>query len=166
MDIKYFSIDQLPGKYFDCDRLSGTMTDVSCAAQFKKHKGGTSKCSECEIGAFHAGEQIVHGLPERFCPRCGGTDKRLIYGNICISCYNRGREVLAGKNAKGAFPRHARTFRRVNVFIPGIGIRTMERVVDVTEAVLTILRGNPTAKVRPVLEPPPVRQLSLFQGWL
>lgn len=166
MDIKYFSMDQLPGKYFNCEKLSGTMTDLSCAAQFRKHKGGSSKCSECEIGAFHSGERIVHGLPERFCPRCGGTDKRLIYGNTCISCYNRGRELLAGKNAKGAFPKYARTFRRAIVFVPGMGTLTMERVVDVAEAVLTVLRGNPTARVRPVLDSPPVRQMSLFPEWL
>lgn len=166
MEIKYFSIDALPGRYFNCERLSGTMTDCSCAAQFRKHKGGSSKCSDCETGALHAGERIVHALPERFCPRCGGTDKRLIYGNICISCYNRGRELMAGKNAKGAFPKHARSFRRATVFVPGLGVRTMDRVVDVAEAILTVLRGNPVARVRPVLEPPPIRQMSLFPEWL
>lgn len=162
--VEYFRIDGAPGEYFRCEKLMARLSVESCAQQYRRAKGGYSACTRCPIGAAHAGEELVVGLPSRLCLRCGGSDKRLIRGVVCISCYNRERELRLGRNAKGSFPAHARRVREADVFVAGVGRVRVERVADVAEAVLIALRRNPRAQVRPMMPPPPVRQLSLF-GW-
>lgn len=38
------------------------------------------------------------------CSRCHRVGMRLIGGDICVSCWNRQREVIIGKNARGRKP--------------------------------------------------------------
>lgn len=38
------------------------------------------------------------------CSRCHRVGMRLVSGDICVSCWNRAREVIIGKNARGRKP--------------------------------------------------------------
>jgi hypothetical protein len=165
MGIAYFEVDYLPGKpHFLCAAHRTTLSVESCAAQYRRHKGGCSACTCCEVGAGHAGETIKPRLSARLCARCGRTDLRLISGYVCIGCYNRQREYLLGRNAKGHFPSHARHIRATDVFVSGVGRTHLDRVADVSEAILVVLRRNPDSMVRPMFAPVPLPQLNLF-GW-
>jgi hypothetical protein len=101
-----------PGRYFACTKLSGTLSTLSCAAQWTaaEHRDA-SPCRGCPIGRDHFAQH--HGLqptePHRgrvgTCLRCGGVGLRIISSRgICVSCANRGYEVERGRNAKGRPP--------------------------------------------------------------
>ena len=127
--VVYFDVDGMPGTYFTCARY-GTMSPGSCARNYtdapnQVKSGRLAGCVGCPIGRQHAGVDIQSakavGDPTTqtyrpVCLRCrrSGRDStsrliarmRLIRGHtICVSCYNREREVLHGKNSKGAPPR-------------------------------------------------------------
>jgi hypothetical protein len=64
-------------------------------------------CRSCPIGAAHSGKALIHysALYETLiCPRCACGTTRMIQGRKCINCYNRQREYISGKNAKGTAP--------------------------------------------------------------
>jgi len=151
VEITYFEVDYAPGRYFNCDKQRGTLSESSCAAQYKRHKNNCSGsiCTGCEIGAIHAGEKVIYGLPEKMCCRCGGTDKRLIHARICVSCYNRERELNIGKNGKGKFPVNARLLRPVKVLVAQAGeIQTDSiAVADTAEAAMAQIRRNHKAAI-------------------
>ena len=71
---------------------------------------GRSACVVCPVGAASAGRtqspvaQAVDAI-RLTCPRCERPAQRLIHGRLCVSCYNREREVRIGRNAKGGPPR-------------------------------------------------------------
>jgi hypothetical protein len=130
--IDYFEVPGMPDRYFAC-RPYGTMSPQSCARNFKEapqafQSGRLGACIACHVGCRHArGDDASGERPARMtnqlataclrvCLRCrrSGQDAgsrligrmRLIRGHsICVSCYNREREVLRGKNAKGAPPK-------------------------------------------------------------
>jgi len=95
----------LPGfTVFDCAALKATLSPKSCAERWAKAEPGSS-CHGCAIGAQHAGQTPAPPPPVRQpCVRCGSTAHRLIGRAICICCFNRQREVIRGRNAKGSFP--------------------------------------------------------------
>ena len=71
---------------------------------------GRSACVVCPVGAASAGrtQSPVAGAVDAIrltCPRCERPAQRLIHGRLCVSCYNREREVRIGKNRKGQPPR-------------------------------------------------------------
>lgn len=70
---------------------------------------------------------------------------RLVRGQICVSCWNREREWLIGKNAKGAAPRmHPPLYQsRIKVMI-GDAVKTLslKLCVSTEEAVVLALRDN------------------------
>jgi hypothetical protein len=95
----------IPGSFaFDCRQLRATISAATCAKNWQRAEPGSS-CIGCQIGAQHAGKratpQIVGRLP---CVRCGRKDQRMIGGVLCVNCYNRQREAMLGRNAKGQFP--------------------------------------------------------------
>lgn len=151
VEIAYFEVEYAPGRYFNCEKQRGTLSDSSCAAQYKRHKSNCSGsvCTGCEIGAIHAGEKIIYGLPEKMCCRCGGTDKRLIHARVCVSCYNRERELSIGKNAKGKFPINARLLHPVSVLVSQNGeIQSgIVAVADTAEAAMAQIRKNHKAVI-------------------
>ena len=70
---------------------------------------GRSACIVCPVGAANAGrvQSPVAGAVDALrliCPRCERLAQRLIHKRLCISCYNREREVRIGRNAKGGRP--------------------------------------------------------------
>jgi hypothetical protein len=99
-----------------CDRLQMTLTKPGCArlweaAARKKPEvwEARSACRNCAIGAANAGKVVVPAtvaLDEirMICSRCERNASRLIHADLCVSCYNRHREVLIGRNAKGNRP--------------------------------------------------------------
>ena len=97
---------------FTCPRYAGglRLTPMSCAAQWRRGKDALPwqsiyPCRGCEIGAVNAGEPLPAQAPGRtLCCRCGRIGMRLIRGQICVSCYNREREVRIGKDRRGNVP--------------------------------------------------------------
>jgi hypothetical protein len=97
-------------------RLRADLSMACCARNFQSATAMT--CVRCPVGQYHAGLLSVDATqdskrgasrwdsrPSGVCVRCGRQVLRLVRGHtICVSCYNREREVLHGANAKGARP--------------------------------------------------------------
>jgi Zn finger protein HypA/HybF involved in hydrogenase expression len=67
-------------------------------------------CLACPIGAANAGHPVVTTsesteLLRTICPRCRRRAFRVIQNRLCVSCWNREREVRVGRNGKGGKPR-------------------------------------------------------------
>ncbi len=69
-------------------------------------------CRVCETGAKHSGLKVAPARPKT-CVRCQESTFRLTGKIICVGCFNRQREVIVGKNARGAFPKN---FRPLHVY--------------------------------------------------
>jgi hypothetical protein len=103
---------------FTCPRHAGglRLMPKSCGAMWlraAKHCADRSDplhpCVGCAIGANHAGQP-----PERsqsscdvVCPRCMRSATKIVKG-VCVSCYNREREVRIGRDRRGHVPISAR----------------------------------------------------------
>lgn len=100
---------------FTCPRHPGNLrlTPASCAASYQRGKRArrwetAHLCRGCEIGARHCGEEVQAEeptLPCRLCDNGKVGGKKIVYGCICISCYNRLAEAFRGRNAKGRQPK-------------------------------------------------------------
>ncbi len=122
--IRYFDVPDMPGRYFSCARY-GTLSMQSCARNFTEapkrvREGRFAGCIGCAIGRGHAGEDGATPIDctvkrRRVCVRCRrngmetgsrfvGRMRLVREHTICISCYNREREVACGRNAKGTLP--------------------------------------------------------------
>ncbi len=71
---------------------------------------GRHSCVGCDVGRANAGLPPVTTSAGRaawsnVCARCWNISDRLIGGKHCPSCYNRQREAIIGRNAKGVPPR-------------------------------------------------------------
>jgi hypothetical protein len=113
---------------FTCERLHARMTVNACARQWLKANTATDRhgkrvepppwdslhhCLRCPVGAQRCGRTIdpiadaVAAL-KPICPRCLRVADRIVNARgerpLCVSCYNRDREVRIGKNAKGGVP--------------------------------------------------------------
>lgn len=70
---------------------------------------------------------------------------RLIWGYVCVSCYNREREVVIGRNAKGRLPvKVGRLEPRRIWYMAGRSLvsLTRPRTTDTTELVVAALRDS------------------------
>ena len=104
-----------------CERRNMTLSRPGCAKLWlsantgekdrrPKPWEGRAACVVCPLGALNAGveQSPAAGAVESIrmiCPRCERPAQRLIHDRLCVSCYNREREALIGKNAKGGRPR-------------------------------------------------------------
>lgn len=137
---------------FACPRHAGDLriTPATCARMYRRaihaeRFDPITLCLGCPIGAAHAGETIprvedIPQPPKNLCCRCGATDRRLVRGQICVSCYNREREALRG-----------RVLRRAVTLMP-VAIAAPDQVVECLagsklEAALWSLRKAPGAMV-------------------
>ena len=108
MPVAYYEI--LPGfLVFDCARLHSSLSAKACSDNFVNRK--CLACADCPTGVVHSGRatQTQPDASNRpcVCTRCGRQDVRRQVGAVlCVPCYNREKEVLRGRNAKGAYPRH------------------------------------------------------------
>ena len=149
----YFTYDNVPGKtYFRCDRMRATLSTAACQSQWRRadelNDGSHSACRLCPLGAVHAGEVAASMSPLKgtlTCARHHGTAGRLIGGMLCVSCYNRQREYLLGRNAKGTKPVKlcALEPRRIR-YRHGSDVLTLKlkHSVDTDELVVAVLRDS------------------------
>lgn len=99
---------------FTCPNHPGNLrlTREACAKQYQAGKKTKPwdrlyLCKGCALGAEHAGEAPAPAQPkERECLRCGATGRRLVRNQICVSCYNRERELLTGRYRRRSPPRN------------------------------------------------------------
>lgn len=147
----YFEMDGCPGRFFRCERLRANLSVTACSTRWREAntKGAPERlanCKGCPIGAGHSGEPLVLSSPlyeRRICSRCHRPSDRLINDEHCPSCYNRSREVLVGKNAKGTRPVKSAALHPVAVRYAACGRvadRSMSLALDTTEAVVSVLR--------------------------
>ena len=110
---------------FRCSPLSATLSPMGCARLFAKFQNLSPKpwehsapCRGCSIGASNALELAIVAISRAVtqfqdvqtrlapvCPRCVRAEYRIILNcGLCVSCYNRAREVLVGRDRKGRVP--------------------------------------------------------------
>ncbi|MDO3518138.1 hypothetical protein [Ralstonia pseudosolanacearum] len=156
---EYFEMPELPGRvYFACAPLRCTLSVDACVANWRASieasvVGGNVQCKHCPVGARHAGGADANTSPLRgtlTCARCHRGSTRLIRGMICVSCYNREREALQGRNGKGNAPvllTAEMLGRRSISYLAGGEVRTkvVERAVDTVEVVVAVLRDEKQA---------------------
>lgn len=157
VSVTYRTIDGAPGQYFDCPYGVAMLSVTSCAQLYLEamspkglREGLRISCRACPVGAAHAGVPSEVASSSRFlgvlyCSRCHGDARRLIRGSICVSCYNREREVLIGKNAKGGKPIYGKLVGSATVACviddgKKTQVRRMDKVASRLEAVLSVLR--------------------------
>jgi len=153
---------------FDCERLSARLTAPSCAARWKKAaerlpdpSNSLSHCRGCPIGASHAGVAMssVEAAADEWrmvCCRCLRQSDRLIRGRLCVSCYNREREVKVGRNGKGGRPLLTDRLKPVSVAITTEdGVTRIVTAESATGAVEIMVQAAKTAKGRLVFGPAP-----------
>src|SRR5258708_28475715 len=101
---------------FRCIPLRATLSAATCARNFTG--AACMACVDCPTGRQHADALSLGKQAEdapTSCVRCGRSGRcrgerlvgrfRLVRGNtLCVSCYNREREFVRGRNAKGAPP--------------------------------------------------------------
>lgn len=120
----------LPGvRYFICAPLAATMAVGACEANWRASHGPAAerlwKCKTCPVGAIHAGETAASLSPLRgskVCSRCQTGTTRMIGGWLCVSCYNREREFVAGRDARGKAPIKASLLHRRTVRVTEAGV--------------------------------------------
>jgi hypothetical protein len=107
----YFTPEWAPpgAAYFRCERLQATIQPQACATNWERATSGAGmlRCRGCPVGPLHSGDDRANAHPLRgqlVCSRCERGATRLVQGWLCISCYNRAREWVAGRNAKGSYP--------------------------------------------------------------
>lgn len=167
---------------FHCERRALDLSVQSCIADFQRveRRGAMPwrsdwHCKGCEIGAVHAGRDVavvqtanILAGARSICARCHRPDERFIGNRLCRSCDARDRELLRGRNGKGAFPAVLAArwhLHPVVLWIVGVGVRVIQRASDALEAMLTTVRQEKQAlqfaRSVPVY---PVRQLTLWGG--
>jgi hypothetical protein len=148
----------LPGvRYFRCEPMAATLAIGACAANWRQsHEPGGErlfKCRVCPVGAVHAGDTTASLSPLRgakICSRCQVGSTRLVYTWLCVSCYNREREWVQGRNAKGKKPTrmqplHRRTLKVVEAGASRLVTRDLTASQD--ELMAAALRDSDRAVV-------------------
>lgn len=172
---EYTTNPQVPGKvFFRCDRMRGTLSTTSCADMWRKANdaldGTCGNCMRCPLGAVHAGEVAASMSPLKgtlTCAACHRPAARLIHKHLCVSCYNRRREVVIGRNAKGTAPVKAAGLapRAIRYDASGdLRYIRLEHTADTEELIVATLRDNRNRVFfgLAVPTPPAIRQARLW----
>ena len=155
--VEYMKLEGVPGQYFSCPYGLGMLSIDACSRSYQMsmstaglREGRRVTCRACPVGATHAGVPSEEASASRFlgvgyCSRCHGDARRLIRGSICVSCYNREREVLIGRNAKGSRPIYGKAIGVATISClldagKKVQVRRMDKVTSRLEAFLSILR--------------------------
>lgn len=153
--MEYFTKPDCPGQFFNCQPMSAVLSVAGCARMWKEANQPNTvknygdrlyKCYRCELGAAHAGESVIacndlYGA--KLCCRCHRPSRRLIHDELCVSCYNREREVIIGKNGRGTAPvKHPPLdARKLLVCHDGkVKLESFARTVDAAEPFVSVLR--------------------------
>ncbi|WP_293371498.1 hypothetical protein [Nevskia sp.] len=149
----------------DCDRhASLRLTVTSCAGMWNKARllpNGSlepvMKCRGCAIGAANAGMKPEMSreiaADAKGCTRCRRGARKLIFGDLCLSCYNRQTELRRGINrmrtrGKVFWPKFARPLRVALVAVRQPDelsdgrILTFDHVADGLEVALRTVRRS------------------------
>lgn len=171
--IVYFGVGGFEGKFFTCQRY-GVMSPAACSKNFVAapeaiRTGRLDGCVGCKVGQFHTNPAATAPplaktafAYRQICVRCrrgGADDESRLIGRMrlvrehttCVSCYNREREVIQGRNAKGAKPKKWKNLFHVQIGSVAAGRLTIEQfdhpVRDRLEAILTLMRRRAGPKV-------------------
>lgn len=121
-------------QYFDCSRLFASLTREACHQNFTAahQKMGDDaplrllKCRGCPVGrALHVGVDDPRSWQDvratNTCTRCGRAGLRIVAGTECVSCWNRRREALRNRDARGNVPKTKTILhpRRVGLVVDG-----------------------------------------------
>lgn len=139
---------------FTCPNHTGELrlTTSACAANWRRAKNAQPwdslrVCWGCPIGAANAGEAPTPAAPtDRACLRCGATGRRLVRKQICVSCFNREREVVTGRYRRLVPPAGLR-ITELQVQLVGSLAPLPVRVASLTEALLVAARRHPGAAI-------------------
>lgn len=149
---EYFRMDDCDKQFFRCDRLHATLSTDACAANWRaaneSHDERREACRSCPIGALHAGHADASTSPLKgtlICSRCHRLSSRgwLIGKWLCVSCWNREREWVRGRNAKGGKPTKMARLDPRSIRVDEAGdVKTLYRQLtrDVDELVVGALR--------------------------
>jgi hypothetical protein len=164
--LRYFEHDCLPGiRHFHCEPMRASLSTDACArrwreANAKRHGSGgiqvamkdsdksCALCKGCRIGAMHAGadKANLHAIHvTNTCARCLKPAPRLINKHLCVSCYNRSREYLLGRNSRGNKPvMHPPLSSHSVSYMAGgeLRIRTIELAAERREVIAAVLRDE------------------------
>lgn len=155
--MEYFTLPELPDKpMFRCQRMSATLQVTNCSRMWSeannakpKPQCSTSPCKGCSIGAEHAGisdvsQSNLSGSP--ICARCHRVGSRMVGAHICVSCWNREREMLIGRNRRGVPPKfHPALYPgTIRFFVEGV-VKTLSKphVAQQLELIIACIRDNP-----------------------
>lgn len=151
-----------------CERGPLRLTAASCARMWLSCRAkrpepweGRFKCLDCPTGAGHAGcvqaPPTVADRLKNICPRCGLERDRMVGNRFCVSCYNRDREVVVGRNGKGTRPRLTDQLHAVSLTIVEDGIVRQVMFERVTGRVEATLAAAKQARGSIVIGRPPLR---------
>lgn len=146
---------------FHCERRALDLSVQSCIADFNRvEKLGAMPwrsdwhCKGCELGAVHAGRDVavvqtatILAGARQVCARCHRPDERFIGNRLCRTCDARDRELIRGRNGKGAFPAvlaarwhlHPVALRLVQTGQTKFWL-VVDRASDVLDAIITLVR--------------------------
>lgn len=161
-------------KFFRCEPHRATLTTKGCASRWREaqdrdpvqvrqlpareqqaarakagceSRAGLDVCRSCPIGAAHAGARHVQYsriYGASICPRCMKGATRMIGGRVCVSCYNRARELAAGRNARGNAPvellQRAPHEIELRIEVDGVSDRSRMVGVALSEVMIQTLR--------------------------
>jgi hypothetical protein len=125
----------------DCARARLRLTESACARFWLNSNPvappvwqGCHRCHGCPAGAARVGVavdpwQAVRDALAHTCVRCRRLSGRIIGKRLCPSCFNRERELIRGRNAKGHVPRVVarRLFRCRVLAVQGDAVAPVER---------------------------------------
>jgi hypothetical protein len=151
--LTYRQVPEMPGAtFFDCTRLHAGLSTSACADMWRAANERRSErytaCQSCVVGAAHAGVSNASRSPIRnalVCARCARGATRLIHKHLCISCFNRERELMRGRNARGMIPTKLAPLapRQICYLTNGrVVIKRMERTTHSAELVIATLRDE------------------------
>jgi hypothetical protein len=157
--VAYTSVAGAPDlKMFRCEAYRANLTMKGCGSRWREAQVASGEaadrvaaCRGCAIGALHAGYKPIRysqWFGVSICPRCSRGTTRMIGGRCCVSCYNRARELKAGRNARGNRPVELmeRPLRRVELVMDVDGETRLVRDRETLSLLETIVQAMRTTK--------------------
>lgn len=140
--------------YFICPRQPGELrlSTGACSKLYQRAKksepwDAAHHCKGCAIGARHSGEAPPkQAMPTRECLRCGKQATRLIRNHLCVSCYNREREIQTGNFRRGKPPQNIQ-LTVIFVLCAGQAAPVRVQATEIAEALMVAIKRNPDVAI-------------------
>jgi hypothetical protein len=174
--VDYFQLENVAGRYFSCPQygvmsIKACARNYAEAPAMAASGGRLGSCLQCSIGQLHRDgsapmtsdkdtARITRGgavSSRSFCVRCrrasGDSGQRLVGQmrllrdkTICVSCYNREREIKLGRNAKGTPPIKWASLLSLKLSVVSNGraevVELTNLVFDRLESIYTLMRRS------------------------